>query len=328
MPSSRRCWSSTGVGAPVSGSAPDWVFGKAITSRMLSSPARMPDQPVDPEREPGVRRRAVAERVEQEAEPGLRGLGVDPDEVEDPGLEVALVDPDAPRPQLPAVAHEVVRLRADGEQVLARARCRAAPRSSGWGAVNGWCAGIGRPSSAMSSNSGKSTTQQKWSPPSWTGGRPRSLRIVPSTESTMRRAPATTSRRSPASAPVASTSPSCSASLMNFTVGDSSAPPSRTLHPHQPGRAELLGPVDERVEPAPAEVGLAGPADALHRVGLEGPELGRREHVVQVDELEPEAEVGLVGAEPGHRGRVGEHGDVADRLAGDPLRRGRDRLRR
>ena len=30
-----------GRGAPVSGSAPDWVFGKAITSRMLSSPARI-----------------------------------------------------------------------------------------------------------------------------------------------------------------------------------------------------------------------------------------------------------------------------------------------
>ena len=28
-------------GAPVSGSTPDWVFGKAMTSRMLSSPARM-----------------------------------------------------------------------------------------------------------------------------------------------------------------------------------------------------------------------------------------------------------------------------------------------
>ena len=29
----------TGVGAPVSGSRPDWVLGKAMTSRMFSSPA-------------------------------------------------------------------------------------------------------------------------------------------------------------------------------------------------------------------------------------------------------------------------------------------------
>jgi len=34
---------SIGVGAPVSGSVPDCVFGKAMTSRMLSSRARMAD---------------------------------------------------------------------------------------------------------------------------------------------------------------------------------------------------------------------------------------------------------------------------------------------
>ena len=59
----------------MSGSAPDWVFGNAITSRMLSSPGEDGGEPVDAEREPGVRRRAVAERVEQEAEAGLRLLG-------------------------------------------------------------------------------------------------------------------------------------------------------------------------------------------------------------------------------------------------------------
>ena len=32
---------ASGLGAPVMGSAPDWVFGKAMTSRMFSSPAKM-----------------------------------------------------------------------------------------------------------------------------------------------------------------------------------------------------------------------------------------------------------------------------------------------
>ena len=36
-PSSRSCVASIGPGAPVSGSAPDWVFGNAMTSRMLDA---------------------------------------------------------------------------------------------------------------------------------------------------------------------------------------------------------------------------------------------------------------------------------------------------
>ncbi len=41
MPSSSSCLTSTGVGALVIGSMPDCVFGKAMTSRMFSSPARI-----------------------------------------------------------------------------------------------------------------------------------------------------------------------------------------------------------------------------------------------------------------------------------------------
>ena len=39
-PTSLSWISSTGVGAPVKGSAPEAVFGKAITSRIESKPAR------------------------------------------------------------------------------------------------------------------------------------------------------------------------------------------------------------------------------------------------------------------------------------------------
>ena len=41
MPSSSSCFAITGVGAFVIGSAPLCVLGKAITSRMFSSPARI-----------------------------------------------------------------------------------------------------------------------------------------------------------------------------------------------------------------------------------------------------------------------------------------------
>ena len=64
-------------GAPVSGSAPDCVFGKAMTSRMFSSPASSATSRSTPNAKPGVRRRAVAERVEQEPEARLRLLGLD-----------------------------------------------------------------------------------------------------------------------------------------------------------------------------------------------------------------------------------------------------------
>ncbi len=40
MPRSRSCTSSTGAGAPVSGSPPEAVFGNAITSRIESAPTR------------------------------------------------------------------------------------------------------------------------------------------------------------------------------------------------------------------------------------------------------------------------------------------------
>ena len=75
------CAGSTGVGEPVIGSAPDCVLGKAITSRMFSSPARIAMSRSMPKAKPRVGRRAVAERVEEEAEALLCGLVVDAEQV-------------------------------------------------------------------------------------------------------------------------------------------------------------------------------------------------------------------------------------------------------
>ena len=88
-----------------------------MTSRMFSSPARMRGQPVDPEREPGVRRRPVAEGAQQEPEAGL-GLGRrDPQRGEHLRLDVPAMDTHTPRPELPPVEHEVVGLGAHRQRV-------------------------------------------------------------------------------------------------------------------------------------------------------------------------------------------------------------------
>ena len=59
-------------GASLIRSVPFCVFGNAITSRMLSVPGEQHRQPIHAERDAAVRRRAEAQRVEQEAELLLR----------------------------------------------------------------------------------------------------------------------------------------------------------------------------------------------------------------------------------------------------------------
>ena len=77
-------------------------------------------------------------------------------------------------------------------------------------------------------------------------------------------------------------------------------------HPDQARRAQLLGPIDQAIDLGARHRSLTGQPDALDHRRLERPELGGREHFAQVDQLEPEAHVGLVGAEavlgllPGH----------------------------
>ena len=174
--------------------------------------------------------------------------------------------------------------------------------SSGCGVVNGWCAGIGRPSSSSPSNSGKSTTHRNSQPPSETGGRPRSSRSWPSTSRAIARSPATISTRSPATAPERVDD----AELLGLGQELHDRRLERAAvahaHPHETRRAERLGPVGQRVELRAADVALALDADALDRLrARERLELGRLEHVGELDELHPEPRVGLVGAVALHR---------------------------
>src|SRR3712207_7580765 len=64
------------------------------------------DDAVDPRRDPAVRRRAVPERAQQEAELLLGDLGRDAERGEHPLLELRVVDTDAPTRELPAVRSE------------------------------------------------------------------------------------------------------------------------------------------------------------------------------------------------------------------------------
>ena len=65
---------STGDGAPAIRSTAAAVFGNAMTSRIDVSPARIAHDPVEAEGDAAVRRRAVLERLEEEAEAQLRLL--------------------------------------------------------------------------------------------------------------------------------------------------------------------------------------------------------------------------------------------------------------
>ena len=93
--SSRNCFASTGEGAPAMRSTAFAVFGKRdhLANRRFAGENR--DDPVQPERNAAVRRRAVFERFEEEAEPELRLLVGDAEPLEDARLQRGVVNPDA-----------------------------------------------------------------------------------------------------------------------------------------------------------------------------------------------------------------------------------------
>ena len=106
-----------------------------MTSRIERLAAQDGDDAVEAEGDAAVRRRAVLERVQEEAEPQLRFLVRDLQQLEDQPLQRLIVDSDAAAGDFAAVEDEVVgarpRTRPD--------RSRAGPASLSSGAVNGWC---------------------------------------------------------------------------------------------------------------------------------------------------------------------------------------------
>ena len=120
---------------------------------------------------------------------------------------------------------------------------------------------------------------------------------------------ATTSSRSPSSAPSRSFRALSSASTEE--LGGRRAPTVALAEgPDEALRPELLRSGDQPVESRARHLAAPG-VEAAHRAArldhrAEDLELGLGEQVVEVDQLEPEARVGAVGAEAGDRLVVGE----------------------
>ena len=128
-----------------------------LANRRLAAQQR--DDAIEAERDAAVRRRAVLERVEEEAEARPRVLVGDAEQAEDVPLHVGAMDSDAAAGDLRAVERQVVRARAHA----VRAPISSSGTSSGRGDVNGWCIESQRFSSAFHSNSGNSVTQRSGS---------------------------------------------------------------------------------------------------------------------------------------------------------------------
>jgi hypothetical protein len=173
-PRSASTRGATGLGASVIGSDPDWVFGKAMTSRMLSSPAKMAVSRSIPTAKPGVGRSTVSEGAEQEPEPRREPpRRLIPSTAKTRLWMSARWITDAARAELPPVEDQVVGLGAH--------RCRV-----GLQAVEVVGVGHGErmvggdrvaPASSTPSNIGKSTTHRySYGPLGLTGRPPSSSR--------------------------------------------------------------------------------------------------------------------------------------------------------
>ena len=109
----------------MSGSTPLAAFGKAITSRIEARAGEQRDDPVDAERHAAVRRRAVGERLEQEAEALLRLVRADAERLEHLLLHLGVADTDRAAADLPAVEDHVVRAAAPRAGIAAEVAGRA-----------------------------------------------------------------------------------------------------------------------------------------------------------------------------------------------------------
>ena len=175
--------------------------------------------------------------------------------------------------------------------------CARSSRSSGWGMVNGWCAGIGRPSSSSASNSGKSTTQRNCEP---TLVHRRAAELDPQRaehvvdeparpgghEQQVARLARRACRRCRAARPPTGTSAPGTRARRRRRTRIHTRPPA----PSCLARSTSLSTCARDMPPSP------GSRMPFTDVGLEGAELGGGEHLAEVDELEAEAHVGLVGA--------------------------------
>ena len=194
---------------------------------------------------------------------------------------------------------------------------------SGFGEVKAWCTAVQAPlptatspaavASSAGSNSGASTTQRKHQadssirPPR----RPISSRAAPSSAREDLAGPAAKKTQSPGLAPTCAASPARSASVRFLATGPPQLAVLADEHVGQAPGAALLGPLLPGVELLARLARAAGHHHGADVRRLEHPERRVAEVVGALDELEAEAQVGLVGAVAGHRLGVGHPRDRA-----------------
>jgi len=269
-----------------------------------------------------MRRRAVAERPQEEAEPRLGLLRADPEHGEDAALDVGTVDPHAARAQLPPVQDQVVGLGAHRRRIALQP-IEVVGVGHGEGMVGGHRVPVAvdpleegevhDPGEAERTLAHRAAPEDDPKPPEHgahrpvlvchhqdqvtgdrPGGRHQADHIVVGEEASQR---------------AVETGPSL--------AGD-------RPEPRQALRPELLCLVGQLVEARSGRATAAFDDDPLHTRGGERPDLGPGEGLGQVDELHAETEIGLVGAEPVHCVRPRQPLDLRRSGARGTLRRVED----
>ena len=130
MRSSCSWRASTGAGAPVMGSDPEEVLGKAMTSRIDDSPASSMTMRSKPRPMPPCGGAPYSQRFEEPAERLVDALVAQAERAQDAALQRGVGDAQRARAELDAVQHEVV-LRASHAQRVAVEDRPGSRRSAG-----------------------------------------------------------------------------------------------------------------------------------------------------------------------------------------------------
>ena len=274
--------------------------------------------PVDAGRDTAVGRRPILQSREKLVEPGPDLLGCIAQHLEDPLLKVPVVDPDAAAAQLQAIAHQVIAVRDDLARVGLDVLLIACLRHS-----EGVVHGVPAPFFLARLEQGEVDDPQEVQAALRDRG---STQVVAhQAQDVAGLAPLVGHEEKQVADLGFHGRPERRLLLVGQELGDRRVEPAGLdLHPDQALGAPGLAPVGQVVQPVPRHVGTARNPDALHTRCLEGPEVGLREHMGQVDQFHSEPDVGLVRAEPLHCLVPRHLGELAGSLAGDRLRGRRD----